>query len=74
MERKLTLPCDGKDAKKALPPTLEDAIRAFEKDHFIQGILGEYISEKYMEKKKEEWNEYCKQITRWEIEQYLYKI
>lgn len=74
MERKLTLPSGGKDAQKALPPTLEDAIRAFEKDCFIQGILGEYISEKYMEKKKEEWNEYCKQITRWEIEQYLYKI
>lgn len=74
LKRGLTLEKDGQGAAKALPPTLEDAIRAFEKDKFIRGVLGDYISEKYMEKKKEEWNEYCKQITAWEVEQYLYKI
>lgn len=77
IERKLE-PCscleEGGTGEKILPPTLEDAIRAFEKDKFIQGVLGEHISQRYIEAKTAEWNEYCKQITAWEVDRYLLTI
>lgn len=62
------------DNKKHLPSTLEDAIRAFEKDSFIQKILGKHISEKYIESRKKEWNTYCAQVTKWEVDSYLNRI
>lgn len=77
IERKLE-PCEclenGGTGEKILPPTLEDAIIAFEKDKFIQGVLGEHISKRYIEAKTAEWNEYCKQITGWEVDRYLLTI
>jgi len=57
-----------------LPTNLKEAINEFKKDEFIQGVLGAYISEKYIEAKSKEWNEYTSQVTNWEIEQYLYKF
>jgi len=59
---------------KTLPETLGEAICALEKDTFVQEVLGKQISKKYLELKKEEWNEYCKQVSDWEIQQYLYRI
>ncbi|SFR80080.1 type I glutamate--ammonia ligase [Anaeromicropila populeti] len=64
----------GNEHVKALPTSLEAAIRAFEADPFIQQVLGKHIAEKYVETKKEEWNEYCKHVSDWEVEQYLYRI
>lgn len=64
----------GGKSGKVMPPTLEDAILAFEKDDFIRNVLGEHIADKYMEAKKAEWNEYCKQITNWEVDRYLQTI
>lgn len=65
---------EGGSGDKILPPTLEDAIIAFEKDEFIRGVLGEHISKRYIEAKTAEWNEYCKQITGWEVDRYLLTI
>lgn len=62
------------DKKRHLPKTLEDAIGAFEKDEFIQNVLGKHISEKYIEAKKKEWNAYCEQVTCWEVDMYLNRI
>lgn len=62
------------DKKRHLPKTLEDAISAFEKDEFIQNVLGKHISEKYIEAKKKEWNAYCEQVTCWEVDMYLNRI
>lgn len=64
----------GDKSEKALPTSLEDAMRAFEADKFVRNIIGDHIADKYMETKKEEWNEYCKQITSWEVNQYLRRI
>ena len=33
-----------------------------------------HIYTKYLEAKKEEWNEFRSQVTDWEIEEYLYKF
>lgn len=59
---------------EALPADLGAAIEAFEQDTFIQEVLGEHISEKYIEAKKAEWANYRSQVTEWEISEYLYKI
>ena len=57
-----------------LPSNLKEAIEEFEKDEFVQGVLGEHISNKYVEAKKKEWDEYTAEVSAWEIEQYLYKF
>lgn len=62
------------DKKRKLPRTLEDAVRAFEKDAFVQQVLGRHICDKYLEAKQKEWNAYCEQVTRWEVENYLNRI
>lgn len=59
---------------EVLPANLKEAVTAFKEDKFIQHVLGEYISEKYIEAKTKEWNIYTSQVTDWEIEQYLYKF
>lgn len=56
-----------------LPGNLNEAIMELEKDEFIQNVLGNHTYQKYITAKKNEWAEYCTQITEWEIDQYLYK-
>lgn len=57
-----------------LPSSLKDAIQEFEKDEFIQGVLGTHVAQKYLEAKRTEWIQYTTQVTSWEIDEYLYKI
>jgi len=59
---------------KRLPETLHDAVINLEKDEFIKSVLGDHLSKKYIEAKKSEWEDYCNQVTQWEIDQYLYKF
>jgi len=59
---------------QGLPTSLKEAVSEFEKSEFMKGVLGEAFSERYIEKKKAEWEAYSTQITQWEIDQYLYKI
>lgn len=56
-----------------LPGTLKEAIAELNKDTFIKEVLGVELCERYMEIKKEEWQQYTSQITPWEIDQYLDK-
>ena len=57
-----------------LPGTLIEAISEFEKDEFVRNVIGEHISNRYVEARKREWAQYTAQISEWEIEQYLNKI
>ena len=59
---------------ESLPADLGEAMIEFEKDVYIQDVLGEHITAKYMEAKKAEWSDYRSQVTSWEVENYLYKI
>ena len=59
---------------ECIPKTLREAIIAFEEDALLQDTLGKHITEKYIEAKKKEWQEYTEQVTTWEVDQYLYKI
>ena len=54
--------------------TLDGYMMLTEKDEFIYHVLGENFAEKYIRAKKAEWQDYTMQVTKWEIDQYLYKI
>jgi glutamine synthetase len=59
---------------KSLPANLCEAVSALEKSDFVKNVLGEHISNKYIEAKKSEWDVYRTQVTQWELDQYLYRI
>ncbi len=54
-----------------LPGTLVEALDALEADPVVRGALGEHIFEWLVEAKRQEWDEYRKQVTSWELERYL---
>ena len=56
---------------EAVPDSLDEAMEEFEKDTFVQEILGEHMAKKYLAVKKQEWAEYREQITDWETKKYL---
>ena len=53
---------------------MNEAVDELEKDSLLCKVLGEHISRKYVEEKRAEWEDYCKQVTEWEIDNYLYRI
>lgn len=57
-----------------LPGSLLEAAREFEKDAFIQSVLGEDLSKKYIEAKTREYADYRAQVTDWEISRYLHRL
>lgn len=57
-----------------LPKNLWEAIDEFKKDELVRNVIGEHISDKYIDAKTQECIRYCKQVTEWEIQEYLYKI
>ncbi len=59
---------------EVIPTTLSEAVDEFELDELVNTVLGKHISDKYVEAKRIEWDAYCRQVTEWEIEEYLYKI
>lgn len=56
---------------EALPGTLIEAVSCMEQDAFIKETLGEHVFERYIALKKEEWDRYRRQVTDWEINEYL---
>ena len=59
---------------ESLPSDLSEAVDELEKDEYIKGVLGEHITQKYIEAKRAEWANYRAQVTGWELDEYLYKI
>ena len=59
---------------KELPGSLKEAAKAFQDDPFIQNVLGEDLSKKYLRAKQKEYAEYSSQVTQWEISRYLQRI
>lgn len=57
-----------------LPRTLMESIQKFEQDSFLQNVYGEQLSQILISKKKDEWNQFCEQVTAWEVEKYLDRI
>lgn len=58
---------------KYLPKTLGEAIECFRESEFMKEVLGEHSFKQYLNAKENEWSEYLKSVTDWEIKEYLYK-
>jgi glutamine synthetase len=84
VERKLTPPdpvsknifeMSYRDRRKyridELPRDLYEALDELEKDEVITGALGPHIYSRYVEAKREEWQEYIGKVSAWELERYL---
>ena len=55
-----------------LPETLKEAIDYFESSSWVKEVLGEEFCRQYVAAKKNEWLRYTRQVTDWEIAEYLY--
>jgi glutamine synthetase len=56
---------------ETLPSTLREAIEELKQDEVIQEALGEIIYENLIEAKMEEWSDYRRHVSPWEVERYL---
>ncbi|MFP8957723.1 type I glutamate--ammonia ligase [Natrialbaceae archaeon A-CW3] len=54
-----------------LPTNLGEAVEALEEDEAIFSALGEHVGPKFVEAKKQEFNEYLIEVSEWELEKYL---
>jgi len=54
-----------------LPETLGEAIEDLAASALVRRALGDHVFDRYVELKREEWEEYRVQVTRWELERYL---
>lgn len=79
IEKKLALPpatnFKSTDPKTStltpLPTNLGEAIAAFEHSEFAHKVLGDHVFSYLLRAKKEEWSEYQKMVSQWEIDRYL---
>jgi glutamine synthetase len=56
-----------------LPRDLHEALDILEGDQVIREALGEHIYSRFVEAKRQEWQEYTATVTPWEIDSYLGK-
>lgn len=54
-----------------LPRDLHEALDCLEKDAVIKDVLGEHICSRFIEAKRQEWQEYSASVSNWEIQRYL---
>ena len=54
-----------------LPGNLSEALDELEKDDLVRDTLGEHLFEHFVTAKREEWLDYIKHVSPWEIERYL---
>lgn len=57
-----------------LPGNLHEAIRAFEKNSFLEDVLGVDFAKLYALEKRKEWRSFREEVSKWELDQYLYRI
>ena len=56
---------------EALPDDLFEAIKITEKSALVRKALGDKVFEYFIRNKKDEWNEYRRQVTKYELDKYL---
>jgi len=54
-----------------LPGNLSEALDALEKDDLMRATLGEHVFQHFLEAKREEWDDYIRQVSPWERARYL---
>ncbi len=54
-----------------LPRDLHEALDCLGKDTVVREALGEHIYERFVEAKREEWQDYIGKVSEWELQRYL---
>lgn len=60
-----------KSGIEMLPGSLNEALEALQADEVVVEALGEHVFERFVEAKREEWDDYRMQVSPWELERYL---
>lgn len=55
----------------AMPGSLGEAIVELEKSELVRATLGDHVFERYVEGRKQEWDEYRLNVSQWELDRYL---
>jgi glutamine synthetase len=55
----------------AMPGSLGEAIAELEKSELVRAALGDHLFERYVEGRKQEWDEYRLNVSQWELDRYL---
>jgi glutamine synthetase len=63
----------GREARglETLPGSLGEALEELKASALVRETLGEHIYDRFVEAKSIEWQEYCVQVSDWELERYL---
>jgi len=56
---------------QSFPSSLGEALDEMEKSGFMKEALGEHVYNLYLKAKKQEWNEFNKEIHEWELKKYM---
>jgi glutamine synthetase len=56
---------------EVLPTSLGEALDVLSQNDTVQAALGPYISDRYLAAKRQEFEEYNRQVTSWELERYI---
>ncbi len=56
---------------ETLPSSLGVALDALRQDEVIQAALGSYIYERFVEAKSQEWTDYRRHVSQWELDRYM---
>ena len=57
-----------------LPATLRESVQAFEEDAFLRSVCTDAYAQMYIREKMKEWERYSREVTDWEINEYLRRI
>lgn len=73
IKENLSLPVslDEDVSGKRVPRNLGEALESLAEDKFIQSVLGSHTYNRYLEIKKQEWDEFQYHVHPWELEKYL---
>ncbi len=58
---------------ESLPNSLREALEVLADDNVVLNALGPYISDRYLAAKRQEYEEYSRQVTEWEVQRYFHK-
>jgi glutamine synthetase len=59
---------------ETLPSNLGEAVEELEDDEVVMDALGPHVSEKFVEAKTQEFEEYLVEVSEWELDRYLEKF
>ncbi|MGE0449717.1 MAG: type I glutamate--ammonia ligase [Vicinamibacterales bacterium] len=54
-----------------LPSSLSEALDELEKDDLVRETLGQHLFEHFIAAKREEWHDYIRHVSPWEVDRYL---